>query len=503
MIPENKRKAIQTLYEEGKRKKEIARLFNLDPKTVRTIIAQEGTRNIQERQDKKHIDSDLLLKLYKRCDGYCERVHEILHEEHDITIGYSTLTRIIRDCGIGKPHNTRCHQVPDMPGEEMQHDTTVYTIQIGEKKKRVVCSGLYFRYSKMRYIKFYFNFNRFKMKCFFYEALTHFGFSATHCIIDNTNLAILYGTGNAAVFNPEMISFAKPYGFGWYAHEKGHANRKAGKERNFWTVETNFLPGRTFKTLDDLNRQGFEWATNRYAHRPLSRTRLIPVALFEEEKPYLIKLSDSIIAPYQKHERSTDQYGYAAFNANYYWTPGKSRPSVILIEYPSWITIHVKGEKTLRYDLPPAEIRTESYKPEGINTNPYQPRNRKKSSHEEEQKLRAMDDVCGAYLDFITSKHCAIAYKHQFIRNLYLLSRKLSSSLFIAAITRALTYHIVRIDALERIASLLLKMDLHAEQQTVSVDYEYEQRNAYKEGRFSEEKELSSYQEMGEDEKEK
>ena len=166
----------------------------------------------------------------------------------------------------------------------------------------VILSGLYLRYSKMRYIKFYPHFNRFKMKCFLYEALRFWGYSARVCVIDNTNLAVLSGTGRDALFNPEMTAFARPYGFKWLAHEKGHSNRKAGTERNFWTVETNFFPGRTFESIEDLNTQAFEWATSHYARRPLARTRLIPVDLFEEEKPDLITLPGYAEPPYQLHE---------------------------------------------------------------------------------------------------------------------------------------------------------------------------------------------------------
>ena len=94
----------------------------------------------------------------------------------------------------------------------------------------------------MRYVKFFFVFNRFVLKCFFYEALKFFGYAAKICIIDNTSLVVDYGTGERAVFSPEMLQFAKQYGFQWKAHRIRLANRKAGKERNFLTLQTNFFP---------------------------------------------------------------------------------------------------------------------------------------------------------------------------------------------------------------------------------------------------------------------
>ena len=53
------------------------------------------------------------------------RVHEKLVEEEGVTVTYSTLTRRLRELGISDPPKTRCQQVPDEPGAEMQHDTSL------------------------------------------------------------------------------------------------------------------------------------------------------------------------------------------------------------------------------------------------------------------------------------------------------------------------------------------------------------------------------------------
>ena len=498
MINEDKRKVIQTLFGEGKKKKEIARLLNLTPQTVRRILAGSN-RQPEPRRDKRVIDEELLRGLYKRCDGYVQRVQEILSDEEKIEIGYSTLTRMIRCYDIGRKVNKRCYQVGDQPGAEMQQDTSPYKLKIGNEVKLVICSGLYLRYSKMRYIKFYPHFNRFKMKCFFYEALTYWGYAAKTSVIDNTNLAVLHGTGSEAVYNPEMIAFAKPYGFEWFAHEKGHANRKAGKERNFWTVETNFLPGRKFESMEDLNRQAFEWATSHYAHRPLSRTRLIPVSLFEEEKPYLVKLPAYIEPPYQSHRRNIDQYGYIAFNANYYWIPGKLRGNVPVIEYPNSIKIFPPNQPSIEYALPALKTRNQKFTPQGAQTNPYEPRNIKKPCHEEEKRLRSLGETCCAYLDFIRSNNSGIKQKPNFIRQLYRLSKNIAPSVFMVIIQRALKYHVGNIETLRRISRQLMQEEQYS-LPGMTITNDYEQREAYRQGRFSQEADPEFYQNLMRDE---
>jgi hypothetical protein len=81
----------------------------------------------------KKIDSQLLQRLYEQCDGWIQRMHEKLAEEQGIEVKYSTLTRMLRQLGISKSQQSRCSQVPDEPGAEMQHDTTLYRLKLGQR----------------------------------------------------------------------------------------------------------------------------------------------------------------------------------------------------------------------------------------------------------------------------------------------------------------------------------------------------------------------------------
>ncbi|MCZ7636086.1 MAG: hypothetical protein M5U12_08665 [Verrucomicrobia bacterium] len=74
------------------------------------------------------LDPELVRHLYTQCDGYVQRVWEKLREEHGVDVKYSTLTRWLRQWGIGQPLATRCQRVPDEPGAEMQHDTSPFTV---------------------------------------------------------------------------------------------------------------------------------------------------------------------------------------------------------------------------------------------------------------------------------------------------------------------------------------------------------------------------------------
>jgi len=142
MIAADKRKAIFLLHQEGMSAREMARRLHVDRDTVRAVIAQGGQMPTAVRAPKQPIDPELLQRLYQQCDGWIQRMHEKLAEEEGIQVKYSTLTGMLRQLGISKSPESRCSQVPDEPGAERQHDTTVYHLKLAEQKAKLVATIL-------------------------------------------------------------------------------------------------------------------------------------------------------------------------------------------------------------------------------------------------------------------------------------------------------------------------------------------------------------------------
>ncbi len=407
------------------------------------------------------------------------------------------MTRLLRELGIGGEPKPRSDRVPDQPGAEMQHDTSPYTLDLGGQPTRVVASSIYLRYSKRRYLRFYLKFDRFRMKCFLHEALTFWNYTAPICVIDNTNLARLRGTGTDAVMVPEMEAFGKQYSYKFLCHAIGHSNRKAGEERSFWTVETNFFPGRTFRDLEDLNAQALEWATVRMYHRPLTKSRLISAAAFEYERAYLIELPPHLPAPYRVHERGTDQYGHAAFGANYYWVPGKGRHDVKVIEYGDRLKIYRGRDLLAEYSLPPDGTRNACFRPEGEPRSRHEPKHRHRPTLEEEKRLRAIGPVVGAYLD--SERTPRGAGRHRFLRELFRLSGRMTPALFVRTIERALKYRIQDLETIWRIALMHVQDGLDT-LPAADLDASFTEREAYQEGYLSDEPDFTRYDDPSEEE---
>lgn len=499
MIDPDMRRAIFQLHQEGMSLREISRRLHVSRNAVRTIVRQQGKITRKERDDRIQIDPELLQRLYHECDGWMQRIHEKLVEEEQIEVGYSTLTRMLRDLGLSRNQPVRCDRVPDEPGAEMQHDTTVYRVKLSGRRTKLIASLVYLRYSKRRYLKLYRVFNRFTMKCFLHEALMFWGYSAPQCIIDNTNLARLRGAGKRAVIVPEMNAFSRRYGFQFVCHAIDHPNRKAGEERSFWTVETNFLPGRIFENLEDLNRQARQWATERMEHRHQGKSRLIPAKAFEHERGYLNELPRYLPAPYQVHKRGTDQYGFVTFGANYYWVPGSRRDPVKVFQYADRLKIYLAHSCLAEYPLPADGVRGQHSSPPGEPKPRYQPRNRHRDAKQEEQRLRALGTEVAVYLDYALSTPGI--QRHRFTRELFAFSRKVTHRAFIKTVLRALHYRIVDLATLRRIAWLCISQEEDILPQA-DVDEDFQQRPTYQEGCLTDEPDLSVYDQLLEEDEE-
>lgn len=478
------------MAERGMAKSEIARRLGVSRSTVKDIVSKAASGEAAKPTPRKNaivVAPELLTQVYKRCQGYRQRIWEVLQDEHKIDIGYSTLTRRIRELGLEVV--VRASRVPDEPGVEMQHDTSPHTVMVGGVKMKVTTVTLYFRYSKQIFIRFYRSFDRFKMKSFFHEALTHYGYAAEVCIIDNTNLAVLKGTGKGAVMHPEMEVFTRRYGFQFRAHEIGHSDRKAGEERGFWTVETNFFPGRDFASMADLNAQGHRWATEIMANRMRAKTKLVPAQAFEEEKTYLRRVPPDLPAPYQPHDRTIDQYGYVAFEANSYWVPSGAIGDVKVLGYARAIKVYQGRRLLAEYPLPPEGTRDKIF-PEDREHIAYRPRHNEGRSADEEKALRARSEAVGAYLDFILKGQGAL--RHRTIRQLHGLFRRLSPALFDRVIARAQHYGVDDVRALDEIARLLARDDAEFVPEVITTG-DCENKEEYLEGRMTDPPSFDSY----------
>lgn len=233
----------------------------------------------------------------------------VLAPEHGIHIAYSTLTRWVREANWRAPKQRAGSYSFDM-GEEMQFDTSPHRLKLNDQPIKAQCASLVLAYSRRLFICYFPCFTRFEAKAFLHEALCFMDGSARRCMIDNTNVVVVSGSGADAVMAPEMVAFGQIFGFEFVAHAIGDANRSARVERPFYYVEKNFLSGRRFDSWDDLNAQARSWCERTANQKPKRALGMSPEAAYVLEKPQLRPLPSHLPPVYQAFTRIVDVEGY-------------------------------------------------------------------------------------------------------------------------------------------------------------------------------------------------
>jgi len=84
-------------------------------------------------------------------------------------------------------------------------------------------------------------------------------------------------------WNPLFLDFATHYGFTLKTHRIRRPRTKGKVERMVFYVKDNFLNGRAFCSLDDLNAQSMHWLDNTANTRQHATTRCKPADLLAQE----------------------------------------------------------------------------------------------------------------------------------------------------------------------------------------------------------------------------
>jgi len=405
MLDKQTRIAILALAGKGRNRCEISRALGVSRNSVKRVM-REGTAEPGAVERASRLDEHLedIRALHAECkDGrgrtnmvrVWEKLEEKLKREgKKLEASYSTLTWFCREHGIGVAGKVAAARIVTEPGEEMQHDTSPYTLDMGGRKTKLQCASLVLGYSRMLYAQFYLRFQRFDMKIFLTEAFQYLGGTCHRCVIDNTSIAIACGSGSRAQMASEIEAFEERFSFRFLAHEIMHSDRKGKIERPFNWVETNFLVGRKFKDLADLNLQALAWLE--YANRKRKRElKASPVELFAAEKPALQPLPLYVPEVYRLWPRGVDAYSCFPLHGFKYPVPAayigkelqvrETKDRVIALDGRQEVASH---EKKTPWSSQPALPR-----PAGA------PRRQKSAKLAEEGKLQALGEGMCAYLE--------------------------------------------------------------------------------------------------------
>lgn len=437
--------AIRALLSKGVGIKKIADILEVSKNTVRKV---DRNRTEPVEKDAKgaveHLDR--VRALYRDCKGNAVRIQEQLHREYGVEVGYSTLTKLIRE-GLLREPKKRAGKYQFTIGEEMQHDTSPHQVQIGGKVVKAQCASLVLHYSRMIFIQYFPGFTRFEATWFLADAIAFFDGACGRCMVDNTSVVVVKGSGSAAVIAPSLEAFGVAYGFEFKAHEVGDADRSAVVERNFHYAENNFLPGRTFKHWDDLNAQARAWCETVANAKPKRSLGMAPQAAFVMEKPELRPMPRHLPPVYKVEHRTVDNEGFVSLDTNRYSVPERLLgKKVEVFKHPKHVKIFFKNKLVGEHErvIGGRDVRTTA---PGHHM-PLTPARRREPSAQE-TILRGNDSSLNRYLDELRSRSPGRGVRA--MQRLLCFKRRYPEPAFMAAVKQALKYGLYDLARLERL----------------------------------------------------
>lgn len=315
---------ILTLFKQGKGQREISRITGHNRRTVKKIIYQYQTKDIQSPPQIKKTSK--LDKYYDQIIKYLEkdlskiRIHEeLLKENNDLEIGYSSLSRYISKIKVS---NNICVRFHTEIGDEAQVDFGYVDRQPDStgKLRKAWVFNMRLSYSRLDYYEVVFDQ---KVETFINchkNAFKYFGGVPKTVKIDNLKSAILEAGFYESIYQGLYKRFADFYGFYPLPCRVRKPQEKGKVESGIKYIKNNFFAGRSFKTFDSLNTQLKEWMgiTSNRIH---GTTKEKPSMLFEEEKTFLNNLPEHDFKTGLLFLRKVAKDCHITIDNNYYSVP--------------------------------------------------------------------------------------------------------------------------------------------------------------------------------------
>lgn len=275
---------IRTLRKEGHSIKAIARQTGRSRNTVRRVLRESGPAGFQKPQRHSCLDAfkSYLCQRWEECGLSAVRLLPEIQ-----AMGYSgsvvTLRRYLQTL---KPERERLRKLTvryeTPPGKQAQADWA-YAGRFPDPTGHILPVYLFvmvLSFSRMLYVEFT---SSMKLAALIQCHLNAFEFFAgwtLEILYDNMKQIRLSPTE----LNPQFLDFAHHYGLAVKTHRVRRPRTKGKVERMVDYVRSNFLNGRSFADLADLNAQARHWLNHTANVRIHSTTGQRPVDLWPQEK---------------------------------------------------------------------------------------------------------------------------------------------------------------------------------------------------------------------------
>lgn len=235
--------------------------------------------------------------------------------------GYTILRDYVRRIRP-KPLGRRPHlRFETGPGVQGQVDLSPYTVEINDVPTDVVCFSFILGFSRWQYIRFFFHADAHTVCHSHALAFEDAGGIPREILYDRMKQVFIEVHRTEIIYHALFEKMMHHYGFEAIPLEPGYKEGKGKVENPFKYVEGNFLAGRRFHSLEDLNAQAFLWLRDKARVRIHRTTHERPIDRLQVERPSMIRLPTARFNAAQVELRLVGADFCVAWETNRYSVP--------------------------------------------------------------------------------------------------------------------------------------------------------------------------------------
>jgi transposase len=286
---------LQRLKAGGMTVSGISRATGLDRKTVRRCLRQvrwQAYRRPAQRETLLAAHREWLARRAPEV-GYSARIlYQELVASRGFEGGYGTVRDAVRPLRLetAAADLTQCRFETE-PGEQAQVDWGQVRVAMASGPVEVHIFVMTLGYSRRAYAEGYEHERMESLLSAHEHAFEHFAGVTREILCDRMRTVIMGEREGGKRWNPTFQAFARHWGFEPRVCRPYRAQTKGKVESGVKYVKRNFLPGRTFRDLDDFNEQLRAWQAEVADMREHGTTHEPPMVRFAREAPALIPLA--------------------------------------------------------------------------------------------------------------------------------------------------------------------------------------------------------------------
>jgi transposase len=222
-----------------------------------------------------------------------------------------------------RPEPTAYLRLKTLPGEQAQVDWGHFgKLAVGKALRPLVAFVMVLSYSRAIFLRFFQSLGLSNFLRGHEQAFSSWGGVPRVLLYDNLKSAVLERVGDAIRFNPVLLDFSGHWRYEPRPVAIARGNEKGRVERAIRFVRTSFFAARSWRDLDDLNRQAQEWTCREAMDRPWPEDNTTTVReVFAEERQKLLEPPPNPFPTEERLEVRVGKTPYVRFDLNDYSVP--------------------------------------------------------------------------------------------------------------------------------------------------------------------------------------